>query len=125
MSGSARAGTISREAYLRVMNPESLQCALSRARHGNLRFSIDKDLHGGRQTAPYSAAPDSDHVPWTRKRLNHRTCRPTFQAQRDSMDSISMSRLCKSQAAVGGAIDEISSRLIVFDYRNTQPRVRQ
>jgi hypothetical protein len=50
---------------------------------------------------------------------------PTFQAQRDSMDSISMSRLCKSQAAVGGAIDEISSRLIVFDYRNTQPRVRQ
>jgi hypothetical protein len=49
----------------------------------------------------------------------------TFQAQRDSMDSISMSRLCKSQAAVGGAIDEISSRLIVFDYRNTQPRVRQ
>jgi hypothetical protein len=43
MSGSARAGTISREAYLRVMNPESLQCALSRARHGNLRFSIDKD----------------------------------------------------------------------------------
>jgi hypothetical protein len=49
----------------------------------------------------------------------------SFQAQRDSMDSISMSRLCKSQAAVGGAIDEISSRLIVFDYRNTQPRVRQ
>ena len=49
----------------------------------------------------------------------------TLQAQRDSMDSISMSRLCKSQAAVGGAIDEISSRLIVFDYRNTQPRVRQ
>lgn len=49
----------------------------------------------------------------------------TFQAQRDSMDSISMSRLCKSQAAVGGAIDEISSRLIVFDYRNTQPRVCQ
>ena len=49
----------------------------------------------------------------------------TFQAQRDSMDSISMSRLCKSQAAVGGAIDEISSRLIVFDYRNTRPRVRQ
>src|ERR1700730_7920020 len=27
----------------------------------------------GRQTAPYSPAPDSDHVPWTRKRLNHRT----------------------------------------------------
>ena len=43
----------------------------------------------------------------------------------DSMDSISTSRLCKSQAAVGGAIDEISSRLIVFDYRNTRPRVRQ
>jgi hypothetical protein len=28
-----------------------------------------------RQTAPYSPAPDSDHVLWTRKRLNHRTCR--------------------------------------------------
>jgi hypothetical protein len=27
-----------------------------------------------RQTAPYSPAPDSDHVLWTRKRLNHRTC---------------------------------------------------
>jgi hypothetical protein len=29
----------------------------------------------GRQTAPYSPAPDSDHVLWTRNRLNHRTCR--------------------------------------------------
>jgi hypothetical protein len=29
----------------------------------------------GRQTAPYSPTPDSDHVLWTRKRLNHRTCR--------------------------------------------------
>jgi len=62
MSGSARAGTISREAYLRVMNPESLQCALSRARHGNLRFSIDKDLHGCRQTAPYSPELEPDIV---------------------------------------------------------------
>src|SRR5260370_26280045 len=31
-------------------------------------------LPDGRQTAPYSPAPDSDHVLWTRKRLNHRTC---------------------------------------------------
>jgi len=27
----------------------------------------------GRQTAPYSPAPDSDHVLWTRKHLNRRT----------------------------------------------------
>src|ERR1039458_6550921 len=46
MSGSARAGTISREAYLRAVNPEALQCALSRARPGHLCFSVDKDLHG-------------------------------------------------------------------------------
>ena len=32
-------------------------------------------VRGCRQTAPYSPAPDSDHVLWTRKRLNHRTCR--------------------------------------------------
>ena len=50
MSGSARAGTISREAYLRAVNPEALQCALSRARPGYLCFSVDKDLHGCRQT---------------------------------------------------------------------------
>jgi hypothetical protein len=37
----------------------------------------------------------------------------------NSMDSISMSRLCKSQATVGGAVDEISGRLIAFDYRNS------
>jgi hypothetical protein len=48
MSGSARAGTISREAYLRAVNPEALQCALSRARPGHLCFSVDKDLHGCR-----------------------------------------------------------------------------
>ena len=48
MSGSARAGTISREAYLRAVNPEVLQCALSRARPRYLCFSIDKDLHGCR-----------------------------------------------------------------------------
>jgi hypothetical protein len=34
----------------------------------------------------------------------------------DSMDSISTSRLCKSQAAVGGAVNEISSRFIAFNY---------
>jgi hypothetical protein len=38
--------TISREAYLRAVNPESLKCAFSRARPGHLRFSMDKDLHG-------------------------------------------------------------------------------
>src|SRR5882757_6312647 len=32
-------------------------------------------LLDGRQTAPYSPAPDSDHILRTRKRLNHRTCR--------------------------------------------------
>jgi hypothetical protein len=36
----------SAEAYLLAVNPESLECALSRARPGHLRFSIDKDLHG-------------------------------------------------------------------------------
>src|ERR1039458_7425454 len=54
MSGSARAGTISREAYLRAVNPEALQCALSRARPGHLCFSVDKDLHGGRLFGDYS-----------------------------------------------------------------------
>src|ERR1017187_6098761 len=54
MSGSARAGTISREAYLRAVNPEALQCALSRARPGHLCFSVDKDLHGRRQTGQNS-----------------------------------------------------------------------
>jgi hypothetical protein len=43
MSGSARAGTISREAQLRAVNPEALQRALSRARPRHLCFSIDKD----------------------------------------------------------------------------------
>jgi hypothetical protein len=32
-----RAGTISREAYLRAVNPESLEYALSRARPGHCR----------------------------------------------------------------------------------------
>ena len=49
MSGSARAGTISREAQLRAVNPEALQRALSRARPRHLCFSLDKDLHRGRQ----------------------------------------------------------------------------
>jgi hypothetical protein len=33
---------------LRAVNPEALQCALSRARPGHLCFSVDKDLHGCR-----------------------------------------------------------------------------
>jgi hypothetical protein len=59
MSGSARAGTISREAYLRAVTPESLECALSRARPGNLRFSIDKDLHGRRPSRSWHLAEKS------------------------------------------------------------------
>jgi hypothetical protein len=43
-----RAGTISREATCAAIDPDQTNDALSRARKENSRFSVDKDLHGGR-----------------------------------------------------------------------------
>jgi hypothetical protein len=71
MSGSARAGTLSQEGYLRAVNPEGLQCALSRARPRYLCSSIDKDLHGSRlsgQVALGSPAANRATRSPTRKR---------------------------------------------------------
>ena len=82
MSGSARAGTISREAYLRAVNPEALQRALSRARPGHLCFSIEKNLHGSRLSGQgdlgSSAANRATRSP-TRKR--RKTEKPAVWAE--------------------------------------------
>jgi hypothetical protein len=49
MSGSARAGTTSREAYVRTTKPDITHCAFSRTRPGHLCSPLTKDSHGRRQ----------------------------------------------------------------------------
>lgn len=48
-----RAGTTSREAYVRTAKPDITQCALSRARPGHLCLPLTNDLHGRRQYIPF------------------------------------------------------------------------
>jgi hypothetical protein len=60
MSGSARAGTTSREAPTRTARPDIAHCALSRARPGHLCLPLTIDSHGGRQVGSY---PISEFLP--------------------------------------------------------------
>src|SRR5258705_13665198 len=62
MSGSARAGTISREAYLRAVILNRCNARSHERAPEICAFLLTDDLHGSRQTAPYALELEPDIV---------------------------------------------------------------